>query len=191
MSAPLPQDPFCAVPNQRPAGRIYSYLGEVLGVDFSMVRGIGIAMQAALSTAITTATDEYSIPSDQDLVILGISGYLQMPTLNTEPQVIAFSNVDPSERWFVKAQNCTVQLTHKDRSLDIFDQRAIPLSALTPPVGAAMWFPPELPIIIPGSHRVVTTFTLTDTTAAVVGNSTNYGLNLIGALVAKDATRRR
>ena len=180
--------PYCPTPNgvQAMRGRIKAYLDEVLGTDFSMVRGVGIAMQAALAST-TPGTDEYSIPSDQDLVILGIQGYLQMPSLHTEPQVVASANVDPSERWFVKAQNCTVQLLHKDRSLSIFDQRALPLSAITPPVGQTMWFPPEMPIIIPGSHRLVATFTLVDSTAAIVGNSTNYGVNLIGALVAKDA----
>lgn len=183
--------PYCAPPGQQPPGRIYAYLSEVLGVDFSMVRGVGIAMQAALSTSILTATDEYSVPSDQDLVIMGLSGYLQMPTLNSEPAVVASANVEPSERWFVKAQNCNFQLTHKDRSLQIFDQRAVPLSALMPPVGQPMWFSPEMPIIIPGSHKLQAEFSLNDSTATIVGNSTNYGVNLIGALVAKDALKRR
>ena len=179
-------EPYCptAMPGQ-PPGRIVSYLREVLGISHADVRGVGLAMQAALTNT-TPGTDEYSVPSDQDLVVLGIQGYLQMPTLNTEPTaILSWLNLEPSERWFVKSQNCTVQLLHKDRSLNVFDQRALPLSAITPTVGAAMWFPPEMPLIVPASHKLQATFTLTDSTTAIVGNSTNYGVLLMGALVSK------
>ena len=170
----------------RQGGRIRDYLREVLGTDFKDVRGVGIGLQVALTTTTTSGSDKYQVPSDQELVIFGIQGYLQMPTLDTEPQIVARANVDPSERWFAKSQNCTVQLSIKERSLNVFDQRAVPLSAFTPPVGSALWFPPETPIIISRSLNLEGTFTLTDTDADIVGNSTNYGLLCFGALVSLD-----
>ena len=180
------QEPYCPTPMPgRPSGRIVSYLREVLGISHAEVRGVGIGLEAALSST-TPGTDEYMVPSDQDLVVFSMQGYLRFPTLNSEPTtMLGFLNVDPSERWFMKTQNCLVQLLHKDRSLNVFDQRAIPLSAISPPVGAAMYFPPETPYIVPGGHKLQATFTLQDSTAAVVGNSTQYGILLVGALIAK------
>lgn len=170
----------------RAGGRIRDYLREVLGTDFKDVRGVAIGLQVALTTSTTSGSDKYLVPSDQELVIFGIQGYLQMPTLDTEPQVIAHANVDPSERWFVKAQNCNVQLAIKERSLNIFDQRALPMSVFTPPVGQPLWFPPETPIIVSRALNLEGTFTLASTDAEVVGNSTNYGLLCFGALVSMD-----
>lgn len=170
----------------RQSGRIRDYLREVLGTDFKDVRGVALGLQVALTTTTTSGSDKYLVPSDQELVIFGIQGYLQMPTLNSEPQLVAQANVDPSERWFAKAQNCTVQLAIKERSLNIFDQRAVPMSVFTPPVGSALWFPPETPIIVSRALNLEATFSLTDTTSNIVGNSTNYGLLCFGALVSLD-----
>lgn len=168
-----------------PAGRIMSYLREVLGVSHAEVRGVGIGLEVALSST-TADNEEYQVPSDTDLVVFSIQGYLRFPTLNTEPtSMLGFLNPDPSERWFVKTQNCLVQLLHKDRSLNAFDNRSIPLSAISPPVGAPMYFPPETPYIVPGGHKLRAEFTLQDSTSAVVGSSTRYGLLLAGALISR------
>lgn len=184
-------EPYCPSPVAgRPSGRIVSYMREVLGLSHADVRGVGINLEATLSST-TPGTDEYMVPSDQDLVIFSIQGYLRFPTLNSEPTLmLGFLNPDPSERWFVKTQNCLVQLLHKDRSLNVFDARSLPLSAISPPVGATMYFPPETPYILPGSHRIQASFTLQDSTTAIVGSSTAYGVLLTGALVAKGASQR-
>lgn len=179
-------EPYCPAPVAgRPQGRIVSYLREVLGISHAQVRGVGINLEASLASG-TPGTDEYMVPSDQDLVIYSIQGYLRFPTFNSEPtSMLGFLNPDPSERWFVKTQNCLVQLLHKDRSLSVYDNKSIPLSAISPPVGAAMYFPPETPYILPGSHRLAASFGLQDTTAAIVGSATFYGVLLTGALIAK------
>ncbi len=69
----------------------------------------------------------------------------------------------------------------------MFDAGAAPLSAITPPVGVPLQFPLDMPNIVPAGMNLRATFTLQDTTAAVVGNATIYGLLLTGALIPRRA----
>lgn len=172
-------------PNAMPPGKITSYLSEILKLSQADIRGVGIALQATLSST-TPASETYRVPSDQELVILSIQGYLAFSTLNTESTaILSYLNLDPSERWFVKTQNCTVALTNTDRNLPVFDNRDLRLSAISPPVGAPMNFPVEAPLIVPAGHNLRATFTLQDSTSAIVSGATVYGLLLTGALVPK------
>mgnify|MGYP001585617587 FL=1 len=118
------------------------------------------------------------------MVIFSIQGGLQFNTLSAEPTaILTFLNPDPSERWFVKTQNCNVKLQNLDRRLNVFDLRDIPLSMISPPVGAPLYFPPEVPMLVPHKHRLQATFTLQDSTTAVVGSATKYNILLTGALI--------
>lgn len=183
----MPTNPYC--PPNLPApggGRIISYLAEALSVSPADLRGVGIALQASLSST-TPGTDSYRVPADQDLIVLGLQGYVTFPTLQTEPTaILTFLNLDPSERIFVKAQNCLARLENVDRSLGVFDARDIPLASVTPPVGAPMYFPLEMPYVVPATHTLRATFTLQDSTAAIVGNASGYGLLLTGTLIPHD-----
>lgn len=181
---------FCAPPHdpmalRRGPGRIEAYLAEILKLGPAEIHSVGIGMQAT-PTATAPATDTYRVPSDQDLVVFSLQGYLQFTTLNTEPTaILGYLNLDPSERWFVKAQNCNLKLENTDRNLTVFDARDIPLSAISPPVGAPMYFPPDVPYIIPAGHSLAATFTLNDSTTAIVGSASKYGILLTGALIPK------
>lgn len=167
------------------AARVRGYLSEVLGLSPADVRGVGIRLQASLSNT-SPATDSYKVPSDQELVIFSIQGYMRFPTLNTEnTAILSYLNLDPSERWIVKSQNCIVQLENIDRSLKIFDNAEVPLGAIMPPMGSPMFFPVEAPMLVPSSHNIRGTFTLQDSTSAIVGNSTVYGILMTGALIPK------
>lgn len=174
-------------PNQPPVGRIAAYLQEILMLSPAAIRGVGLGLSATLSNT-SSGTFTYKVPSDQELVVFSVHGYLRFPTLNSEPQLMmGFLNPDPSERWFVKAQNCSVSLTNIDRSLPVFDAQDVPLSSLCPPVGAPLYFPLDAPMVVPAGHNLRATFTLQDATAAIVGNATVYGLMLTGALIPKRA----
>lgn len=166
-------------------GRIRSYLAEILGLSQADIRAVLQGLQAA-PTATSPGVDTYKVPNDQDMVILSMQGYLQFASLNSEPTaLLGWLNLDPSERWFVKAQNCNVQLENIDRSLQVMDARAIPLGSITPPCGAPAYFNPELPFIVPAGHNLRATFTLNDTNTSVVGGTTTYGILLVGALIPK------
>lgn len=182
-----PKQPYCGPGAGGVAGRIASYLQEVLMLSPAAVRGVGLGFSASLGNT-TPVSYTYKVPSDQELVVFSVHGYLRFPTFNTEPSVIlSFLNPDPSERWFLKSQNCLVSLTNIDRSLPIFDSQDVPLSSITPPVGAPLYFPLDAPLLVPAGHNLRATFQLQDSTAAIVGNSTVYGLMLTGALIPKRA----
>lgn len=180
MNAP---NPFCAVPGG-PGGRVESYLAQIRKMGPADIHSVAIGLQAA-PTASASATDTYKVPADQDLVVFSLQGYLQFTALATEPTtgILGFLNPDPSERWFMKLQNCNVLLENIDRSQEVFDARSVPMSAISPPVGAPLYYPPDIPYIIPAGHSIRATFALQDTTTAIVGSSTRYGLLLGGALV--------
>lgn len=185
MALPLPAPSLLAPVPSPGSGRIKQYLAEILELGPAEIRAVGIGLEAN-ATGTVPGVDTYKVPSDQDLVILSLQGYLQFQLLNTEPTaILTWLNLDPSERWFVKTQNCEVSLENIDRSLEVFDARSVPLSAISPPVGAPLYFNPELPFIIPAGHSLRGTFTLKDTTTAIVGAATNYGILLGGALIPK------
>lgn len=184
---PPNNNPFCVTPDGSPppAGRIASFLQEVLSLSPAVVRGVGVTMSAALTTSTPTGSAKYRVPSDQELVVFACSGFIKFSSLNTEPTaILGWLNLDPSERWFVKTQNCSVGLKNVDRSLDVFDgDGVVSMAAITPPVGVPMYWHPEAPNIFNSSHTLQATFTLGDTTSAIVGNSTTYGLLLTGNLI--------
>lgn len=164
--------------------RIASYLAEVLKLSPAELRAVGISLQATLSSA-SPGTDNYRVPSDQDLVVFSIEGYLRMPTLATEPASVGNSNVDHDTRVYVKTQNCLVAIENTDRSYKVYDNRDQSLAALTPPYGAPQYFPAEAPLLVPAGHNLRGTFTLQDTTVAVIGNASVYGVLLSGVLIPK------
>lgn len=183
----VPGAPGCPSPMGAPMpGRIEAFIAEVLKVSQADIRGVGIALQGQLSSTVLTTTDLYRVPSDQEMVVLQAAGYVEFTSLNTEPTAILnYLNLDPSERLLVKAQNCSLQLEDTDRSLQAYDARSIPLGAITPPMGAPQFFPVDAPFLIAAGHTLQATFTLVDPTAAIVGNATNYGVLLTGALIPK------
>ena len=164
--------------------RVRGYLEEVLGLSPADCRAVGIGLQASLSST-TPGTDTYQVPSDQDFIGFSIQGYLGFSALATEPTsgILSYLNPDPSERWFMKSQNCTVQLENTDRSYEVFDARELRLSAISPPCGSPLYFPDVAPYLVPAGHRLRATFTLQDSTTAIVGNATTYGILLGGVLI--------
>ena len=163
--------------------RVRGYISEVLGLSPAEVRGVAVRLLANLTNT-TPGTAKYQIPSDQAMVITQVHGFIRIRDYSAEPTAIfTFLNPDPSERWFVKASNCIVQLENTDRSLDLFDNGEIPLGAITPPVGSPLFFPLEMPYIVPSAHNLQATFTLQDSGTDAVGSATDYGIILTGALI--------
>lgn len=183
----MAKNPYCGDPNDpnaMPPGRVGSYLQEVLDLSPAVVRGVGVTLSASLSSTSPSNVD-YRVPGDQELVVFSIHGFLRFTALNSESTaILGWLNLDPSERWFVKSQNCTVALKNNDRSLDVFEgDGSIPMSAITPPVGVPMYFHPEAPCIFNAGHLIRATFTLQDSTSAIVSGATVYGIVLTGNLI--------
>lgn len=177
---------YCNIPgHMQPSGTIAAYLQEILKLSPAEVHPVGIALQATLTNT-TPGTEQYQVPSNEELVVFSIHGYIRMVDFSSEPTAIfTFLNPDPSERWFVKTSNCNLKLENLDRSLQVYDNRDIPLGAISPPVGSPMYFPPQIPMVVPAGHKLKATFTLQDSGSDAVGGSTVYGVLLTGALVPK------
>ena len=181
----MPTNPYCP-PGEvsAPAGSVATFLQEMLSLSPAAVRGVGVTLSAALTNT-SPGTVNYRVPADQELVVFSIQGFLRFATLNSESTaILTWLNLDPSERWFVKTQNCLVALKNVDRSLEVFEgDGSVPLSAITPPVGTPMFFHPVAPCIFNAGHQLRATFTLQDSTSAIVSGSTTYGLLLTGNLI--------
>jgi hypothetical protein len=172
-------------PNQ---GDIARYLGELLKLSPGELRAVGIGLSAVLGTTRTTDRDSYKVPGDADLVIYQVGAYWRSTLIATEPVLNAnFTQFGPTDLMVARLQNCLATLTNKDRSLAYFDAGAVPLSSLAPPAGAPQFLPPMAPYLVPSGITLEASFTLQDTTAAVVGNNAEYGLILGGFLIPKRA----
>lgn len=172
------------------ARRVGAWIDEIRQLDSGQVQGVTVALQATLGSATTSGTSTYKIPSNYNLAILQMHAYLRFTALNTEDQtVIGYLNLDPTERWLVKAQNCLVTLDNKDRKLKYIENFAVPLAAFMPPMGYPFVLPPEAPGIVQEDETLEATFALQDTTTDIVGNNTVYGLLLSGALVPLKRSR--
>lgn len=175
---------FCS-PTSAPGTRIRSYLAELLGISPAELRPVAIPMQATLTSSVTTLADStYTVAADQDLYLYSVAGYLSPNDLSSEPTaMLTWLNLDPSERFLVKAMNCVVQLENTSRQYKVFDGREATLASLMPPFGLPLQWPVETPLSVPAKHSLKATFTLQDTGSDVVGASTDYGILLSGVLV--------
>jgi len=164
-------------------GSIVAYLSELLKLSPAQLIGTSILMQKRLSTATTSGSDEYRVPADRDLVVFQIQSTFRSSLIATEVATNAIftaHTLDDLEE--IRSSNCLVGILNKDRQLKVFDNRDIPLNAIrkTP-----IYFPAMAPLLIPATHTLQATFTLQDTTAAVVGAAADYGVMLTGVLIPK------
>lgn len=143
-----------------------------------------------LSGTITTSTtnyqqsDTYQVPADEALFIFAIKGLLGLNAPTAETLTITgLGNPDVRSRIALKAMNCRISLKDQDEPRDIVaDAESLVLADILPGSGGDLFVFPE-PDLVPPGHVIKATMALTDTTASVVGGSTDYGLYLIGKQV--------
>lgn len=170
------------IPGQ-PSGGIVAYLSELLKLSPAQLIATSVLLQKRLSAATTTGSDEYRVPADRDLVIFQAQATWRPTLIATEVAVNAiFTAFTPDDLAEVRTGNCLVQVINKDRQLKMFDARDMLMSAMrkTP-----LYFPANAPMLVPATHTLQATFTLQDTTAAVVGVAADYGIALTGVLIPK------
>lgn len=184
---PAPINPYCPPAASGPrGGRVLNFLSEALKLSLAHLQAVTVPLQARLSNT-TPVSDTYKVPGDMDLLVFGMVGYVLFPTLNSETTaILTYLNLDPSERIFVKAQNCLVKLENTDRQLKVTESRDVPLASITPPFGAPVQWPLEALLVAPGNNTLKATFALQDSTSAIVGNASDYGIRLDGVLVPHD-----
>ncbi len=171
---------------QSPSGAgVADYLRELLRLSPAQLRGVGIDLRVRLGQTTPQATDNYNVPSDQDLVVYGISGYYRSTNLATEPVLNANLSLSPSDLQVARLSNCIASLENKDRNLAVFDARAVVLGAISSPMGSKLQFPVQAPLLFPATHQLRASFTLQSVAAAIAGNDADYGLLLEGILIPK------
>ena len=164
-------------------GGVVSYLQELLKLSPAQVIGVGIHIKRRLSTAALSGAAEYKVPSDRDLVVFRVRPSWQSTALATEVAVNAiFTAFNYNDLERVRLGNCRVQLLNKDRQLKVFDNEDLLLSSIK---DEPLEFNGNAPLLVPATHTLQATFSLTDNTAAVVGVAADYGVILEGVLIPK------
>lgn len=167
--------------------RVKGLLSEYRGLAPDELQAVMIQLQATLGSATTTATNDYKVPGDMDLFVLQMWAFLRFTALDAEDQtILGFLNLTPTERWLVKAQNCTVRVENVDNKNRFTENNDPNLSSMMPPMGYPVVWLPEAPMVVPKGHTVRGTFTLQDTDSDIVSGNTVYGVSLVGVLVPRD-----
>lgn len=147
-----------------------------------------LTLQTALSTTTTSGKDNFSMPKQEDFVLLEMAGHIAVTDWPTDLAIDG-----PRTRLLVKANNCKFDFRLKDQSSRVYTaNNTIPLSSIMPEAGgkAKLFSRDGTPMfLIPGSTLPEATFTLTDTTAPTVGGAANYGVQLTGVYVTREGGR--
>lgn len=166
-------------------------LVELQNLNFTDLQAVSITFEKALSTSKLTDYDEFKIPSEEDFIGTRLQAYMRFPTLNTEPTLIlGWQNPPFPERLAIKGQNCTFQLQTRDKSRAHIDNHDGTLLSILPPWGEPMQWTLEAPFKAFSNVVLRATFTLQDSTAAIVGNETIYGIRFDGFYIPKGSFNR-
>lgn len=165
--------------------RVKGFLREAQDLTPDDLQAVVVTLQQLISTT-APLYDTYKVPADMDLIIFQLHGGIRMPSIQTEPQSeIGYLNLVPTERWLMKAQNCTIRVENIDRHHVFTDQNDVTMASIMPPSGYPVVFPPESPGIVPANENLRATFTLQDSSPATLGNPTWYQLIVTGVLVPR------
>lgn len=145
---------------------------------------VAITMRTRLLAGTTSGQQNFRVRSNHVLLITTIRGHLAFNDLDGETLAITgLGNPDMHDRLFIKAMNCRMDLMNQDRNIKIFEGgQTLPLAQLLPMTGGEpiRFDPPH--IVMPGQTIQLDT-TLNETAAALVGGSTDYGVQIDGILV--------
>lgn len=178
--------------------QLTAYLAEVLrqarskeGHSGYKIEGVAIGMMDALGSADLTGDDSYVVPSGWNFELAEIRGYLGLNSTSQSGEAAVAAtlgtNLMPSERRLLSAQNCRVGLAIDNFTIKLIENENLALSDLIAPWGEPIRFglPGGLPRkVIPGQSTIKLELALQDPTAAYAGVSKNYGVILVGALVS-------
>lgn len=171
--------------------KIRSLVEEAKKLTMSNLRDDVVTLRALLSSTTLTGQDTFQVPSGRVFLIREIRAHLALQTPGTE--VLGVGGMQSSfmfqDRVAAKALQARVQLVNQDRSdlkvieSDIGTNNTLCLASLLPVCGGApIYFGEEFPLIVPPIETLRLDVTLTDATTA--GLATEYGLTLIGSMVA-------
>lgn len=149
-------------------------------------RWASIQLRARLTTSTTSGQVNYRAPANFNMLIFGIQAHLALNDPDGETvTVTGIGNPDVVSRMLMKAMNARVALQNSDRpgGAKIFEQNDKPLGNLVVPIGKPLeFFPPHM---VKDAENLQMDVSLQDTAAAIVGGSTDYGVDILALLVRK------
>ncbi len=154
------------------------------------VRPAVVTMKAALLSGTTQGSYTFRVPTDEVFLVKEIRGHFSFNNVNSELLALGnFAAMTPSEYVAAKARNCLITLERTDRQLAIAIESGFALADILGGAGGSpIRFDEMGPAwIVPPSESLKMTATLLDTDAASVGESSNYGIMLSGALLRVEA----
>lgn len=131
------------------------------------------------SNASSPPNDEakFSVPDTHNLLIWGIRGHVEFNAPTSESAALSvFGNADIRDRIALKAMNARLSLQNETNSEALFMNKEMPLSSLLEVAGGKpLDF--ALPMIVPGNNVLAMAVSFLDqSTASIIGGSTDYGL---------------
>lgn len=145
-----------------------------------------VVLRTPLNTTTTSNSDTYRVPNPYNLLVQRVRGMFGFRALTSETLTITgVGNPDIIERVMMHASNCRVELKNDDKDYDVIDNQQLVLAPILPELGGApVEFDPPLNVLTGQTLKM--TVSLNDTTTAVVGGNSEYGLVLEGVLVRTD-----
>lgn len=151
-------------------------------VDPDDYRWATVQMKQTVTTgnAAGVPTTSYRAPANFHMLVFGIEGHLAFNSLSSE--TLSVSNIgNPSvqDRLLIKAMNARLAFTNTDRNggTKIFENANLPLASVLDYLGGQpLAFEP--PHVVPNGENLQLDITMSDTTAAVIGGSTDIGINI-------------
>ena len=151
------------------------------------VRPAVVTMKKALLSGTTSDSDSFRVPSEEVFLVKEIRGHFSFNALAAE--ALGLTNITPmtvGDYVIGKARNCNISLERADQNLAVTLGSNLCLADILPGAGGqAIRFDEMGPVwVIPPSETLKMTASLISTTAAIVGQSSNYGVMLSGAMLS-------
>lgn len=171
--------------------RIHALMEEIRQLSPEDYRLIEVPLMVALSTSATSGTDTFRALTTHHFVIKELRGHILIRDVTSETVAVSnYGNPSYRDRIAIKANNCRVTLQNTDRSQKVFESsNNLNLGSFMRVSGGAP-IVVDPPHILPAGETLEATFTLVDTTSAVVGGTSKveYGLILVGHYVRARAS---
>lgn len=171
--------------------KIRSLVAEAQNMTMSNLRDDVVTLRVQLSSTLLAGSDTFQVPAGRVFLVREIRAHLALQTPGSE--VLGVGGMQSSfmfqDRVIAKALQARIALVNQDRSdlkvieSDLGTNNTLCLASLLPICGGApINFGEEFPLIVPGVETLRLDVTLNSATTA--GVATEYGVTLIGSMVA-------
>lgn len=151
------------------------------------VRPATVTMKKALLSGTTSDSDTFRVPSEEVFLVKELRGHFSFNAVASE--ALALTNITPmsvQDYVVAKSRNCNISLERADQNLAVTLGSNLCLADILPSAGGMpIRFDEMGPAwVIPPSETLKMTASLISTAALAIGQSSNYGVMLSGAMLS-------